>query len=80
MAEEIVIGKLIIDNSELNNAMAQSKKAIIDLENEQKKLKKDTEGLSSANEEQLNTFIANENELKRLKGEYAANQKSVLDL
>lgn len=80
MAEEIVIGKLIIDNSELNNAMVQSKKAITELENEQKKLKKDTEGLSSANEEQLNTFIANENELKRLKGEYAANQKSVLDL
>jgi len=60
--------------------MASSKKAIIDLENEQKKLKKDTEGLSAANEEQLNTFIANENELKKLKGEYAANQKSVLDL
>jgi hypothetical protein len=80
MADEIVIGKLIIDNSELNNAMASSKKAIIDLENEQKKLKKDTEGLSSANEQQLQTFIANETELKKLKAEYAANQKSVLDL
>lgn len=80
MADEIVIGKLIIDNSELNNAMVQSKRAIIDLENEQKKLKKDTEGLTTANEDQLNAFIANENELKKLKAEYSANQKSVLDL
>jgi hypothetical protein len=80
MADEIVIGKLVIDNSDLNNAMVSSKKAIIDLENEQKKLKTTTDGLSSANEEQLSTFIANENELKRLKSEYAANQKSVLDL
>lgn len=80
MAEEIIIGKLIIDNSELNAAMVSSKKAIIDLENEQKKLKKDTEGLSSANEEQLKTFVDNEAELKRLKAEYAANQKSVFEL
>lgn len=80
MADEIVIGKLIIDNSELNTAMAQSKKAIIALEEEQKKLKKETDGLTEANEEQLNSFIANENELKRLKAEYAANQRSVLEL
>ena len=80
MAEEIIIGKLIIDNSELNAAMVSSKKAIVDLENEQKKLKKDTEGLSSANEEQLQGFIDNETELKKLKAEYAANQKSVLEL
>ena len=80
MAEEIIIGKLIIDNSDLNAAMVSSKKAIIDLENEQKKLKKDTEGLSSANEEQLQSFIDNENELKKLKAEYAANQRSVLEL
>ena len=80
MAEEIIIGKLIIDNSDLNAAMVSSKKAIIDLEAEQKKLKKDTEGLSSANEEQLQSFIDNENELKKLKAEYAANQKSVLGL
>ena len=80
MAEEIIIGKLIIDNSDLNAAMVSSKKAIVDLEAEQKKLKKDTEGLSSANEEQLQSFIDNENELKKLKAEYAANQKSVLEL
>ena len=80
MAEEIIIGKLIIDNSDLNAAMVSSKKAIIDLEAEQKKLKKDTEGLSSANEEQLQSFIDNETELKKLKAEYAANQKSVLEL
>lgn len=80
MAEEIIIGKLIIDNSDLNAAMVSSKKAIVDLENEQKKLKKDTEGLSSANEEQLQSFIDNETELKKLKAEYAANQKSVLEL
>ncbi len=80
MAEEIIIGKLIIDNSELNAAMVSSKKAIVDLENEQKKLKKDTEGLSSANEEQLQSFIDNETELKKLKAEYAANQKSVFEL
>ena len=80
MAEEIIIGKLIIDNSDLNAAMVSSKKAIIDLEAEQKKLKKDTEGLSSANEEQLQSFIDNENELKKLKAEYAANQRSILEL
>jgi len=80
MAEEIIIGKLIVDTSDLNASMADSKKAIIDLENEQKKLKKDTEGLTSANEDQLNSFVANELELKKLKAEYAANQKSVLDL
>ena len=80
MADEIIIGKLIIDNSDLNAAMVSSKKAIIDLEAEQKKLKKDTEGLSSANEEQLQSFIDNETELKKLKAEYVANQKSVLEL
>lgn len=80
MADEIVIGKLIIDNSDLNAAMVSSKKAILDLENEQKKLKKDTDNLSAANEEQLQSFINNENELKKLKAEYAANQKSVLEL
>lgn len=80
MAEEIVIGKLIIDTSDLESSMASSKKAIIDLENEQKKLKKDTEGLTSANEDQLQSFVDNELELKKLKAEYAANQKSILDL
>lgn len=80
MADEIVIGKLVIDNSDLESAMASSKKAIIELENEQKKLKKDTEGLSSANEQQLQTFVANEIELKKIRAEYASNQKSVLDL
>jgi hypothetical protein len=77
---EIIIGKLIVDNSELNDAMVSSKKAILDLENEQKKLKKETDSLSSANEEQLKTFIDNENELKKLKSEYSSNQKSVLAL
>lgn len=80
MSEEIVIGKLIIDTSDLESSMASSKKAIIDLENEQKKLKKDTEGLTSANEDQLQSFVDNELELKKLKAEYAANQKSILDL
>jgi hypothetical protein len=32
MADEIVIGKLIIDTADLENSMAQSKRAIIDLE------------------------------------------------
>ena len=60
MAEEIIIGKLIVDTSDLNASMADSKKAIIDLENEQKKLKKDTDGLTAANEEQLTSFVNNE--------------------
>lgn len=80
MADEIVIGKLIIDTADLENSMAQSKRAIIDLEGEQKKLKKDTDNLTSANEDQLKSFVANELELKKMKSEYAANQKSVLDL
>ena len=80
MADEIVIGKLILDTSDLESSMASSKRSIIDLENEQKKLKKDTEGLTSANEEQLQTFVDNEIQLKKIKAEYSANQKSVLDL
>jgi hypothetical protein len=79
MAEEIIIGKLIVDTSDLNTSMADSKKAIIDLENEQKKLKKDTDGLTAANEDQLQSFVNNELELKKLKAEYSANQKSVLE-
>jgi hypothetical protein len=78
MAEEIVIGKLIIDNSDLDRAMFESKQSIIELEVEQKKLKKETENLSSANEEQLTTFVANEASLKRLRSEYSQNQKTVL--
>jgi len=80
MADEIVIGKLILDTGDLQASMASGKRAIIDLENEQKKLKKDTEGLTAANEQQLQSFIDNENELKKMKAEYAANQKSVLEL
>lgn len=80
MADEIILGKLVIDTSDLANEMANSKKAIIELENEQKKLKKDTENLTTANEEQLKSFVDNEVELKRMRSEYAANQKSVLDL
>lgn len=80
MAEEIVIGKLILDTKDLESSMASSKKAIIDLENEQKKLKKDTENLSGANNEQLQSFVDNELQLKKIKAEYSANQKSVLEL
>lgn len=80
MADEIVIGKLVIDTGDLEASMASGRRAVIDLENEQKKLKKETDNLSSANDDQLKTFIANENELKRLKAEYSANQKSVLEL
>lgn len=80
MADEIVIGKLVIDTGDLEASMASGRRAVIDLENEQKKLKKETDNLSNANDDQLKTFIANENELKRLKTEYAANQKSVLEL
>jgi hypothetical protein len=80
MAEEIVIGKLIIDTGELESSMASSKKAIIDLENEQKKLKKDTDNLTNANEGQLKSFVDNELALKKARAEYSANQKSVLEL
>lgn len=80
MAEEIVIGKLIIDNTDLDRALLTSKQAIIEMEAEQRKLKKETDNLSTANEEQLQTFIANETALKRARSEYAANQKSVLEL
>jgi len=80
MADEIVIGKLILDTGDLEASMASGKRAIIELENEQKKLKKDTDGLTTANEQQLQSFIDNETELKKMKAEYAANQKSVLEL
>lgn len=80
MAEEIVIGKLIIDTSDLESSMASSRKAIVDLEKAQKDTRTSTKGLTEATDEQLNTFVANELELKKLKAEYAANQKSVLDL
>lgn len=80
MAEEIIIGKLIIDNSDLDRALLASKQSIIEMEAEQRKLKKETDNLSTANETQLQTFIANETALKRARSEYAANQKSVLEL
>ena len=80
MAEEIVIGKLIIDNSDLDRALLESKQSIIALENEQKNLKKATDGLSTANDDQLKTFVANETALKKARAEYAANQKTVVDL
>lgn len=80
MAEEIVIGKLIIDTGDLNASMAASKKEIIALEDEQKKLKKETDNLTNANDAQLQSFVDNELQLKKMKAEYSANQKSVLDL
>lgn len=80
MAEEIVIGRLVLDGSDIQATLAESKASIIDLENQQKELKKSTDGLANANEDQLKTFVENELALKRLRGEFAANQKSVLDL
>jgi hypothetical protein len=80
MAEEIVIGKLVLDTGDLNQAQAETKRGIIELEAEQKKLKAATDNLTSANEQQLQTFISNETELKRLRGEYSANQKTVIEL
>lgn len=78
MADDIVIGRLVIDNSDLDRALIESKKSIIELEREQKALKKSTGDLSTANEQQLTTFIANEASLKRARAEYAANQKTML--
>lgn len=80
MAEEIVIGRLILDNTDVDRAMAESKKSIIDLENEQKRLKRETDNLSSATADQLKAFISNETALKRARAEYAANQKTVLEI
>jgi len=80
MAEEIVIGKLIIDNTDLVRAQLETKQSIIEVETAQKALKKETDGLTTANEQQLQTFISNEAKLKSLKAEYAANQKTVLEL
>ena len=80
MAEEIIIGKLVVDNSELNAAQVESKKRIVELTNAQKTLKKETNNLADANEEQLKLFIEQEGELKALRTEYNANQKSILAL
>jgi hypothetical protein len=80
MAEEILIGRLVLDGSDIQATLASSKQSIVELENQQKELKKSTDGLASANEDQLKTFVENELALKRLKAEFAANQKSVLDL
>lgn len=71
---EIIIGKLIIDNSDLNRLMVKAKRQQ-SIQKPSKKLK-DTEGLSSANEEQLQSFIDNENELKD--PEYAQTKRSQL--
>lgn len=80
MAEEIIIGKLVVESAGLDQAMLASKAAILEVEKKQKDLKAATDNLNGANEQQLETFIKNENELKKLKAEYAANQKSVLEL
>ena len=80
MAEEIVIGKLIIDNTDLDRAMLESKSRVVELEASQKELKKSTDGLTNATEEQLKTFVSNETALKKARSEYSANQKTVLQL
>lgn len=80
MAEEIIIGKLVVESAGLDQAMLASKAAILEVEKKQKDLKAATDNLNGANEQQLETFIKNETELKKLKSEYAANQKSVLEL
>lgn len=80
MAQEIVLGKLIVDNSDLDKAMFDSRKAVADLEAEQKKLKKETDNLSSANVDQLETFVRNETALKAARAEYSANQKTILGI
>ena len=80
MAEEIVIGRLILDGSDIEATLASSKQGIVELENQQKELKKSTDGLTNASEDQLKAFVANELALKKMKAEYAANQKSVQEL
>lgn len=80
MADIIEIGKLVIDTTDLQSSMLASKKAIIDLENTQKALKSNTENLTDATDEQLQAFVENERQLKILKAEYNANQKSVAAL
>lgn len=80
MADEIIIGRLIIDNSDLDRAMLESKKSVLALEEEQKKLKKETENLTTATDAQLQKFIQNEASLKAARAEYSANQRTVLAL
>jgi hypothetical protein len=79
MAEEILIGRLILDGSDIQATLASSKQSIVELENEQKELKKSTDNLSNATQEQAKAFVDNELKLKAARTAYAANQKSVLD-
>lgn len=80
MAEEIVIGSLIIDTADLDNALLESKKKVLEMEQAQKALKTETGNLTNATDEQIQSFIANETALKRARAEYAANQRSVAAL
>lgn len=80
MADEIVIGRLVLDASDVESTLASQKSEILSLEASQKQLKKSTDNLTTANEDEVKSFVSNELALKKLKSEYAANQKSVLDL
>lgn len=68
MAEQIKIAELSINNKALVASMQETKAAILQVTEENKKLKK-------SGDETSQTFIKNEAQLKTLKGEYNAQTK-----
>lgn len=77
MAEKIEIAKLDIDTDALIKKNAQLLGQITDLKEGQKGLRKETNNLNEANDDQLKTYAKTDAELKKLNKEYN-QQKTIL--
>ena len=75
--QKIVIAELDIDIQALRSKQAERIKQINITRESQKKLRKDTENLTKATEDQLKTFVDTDSKLKKLNTEYGQS-KSVL--
>jgi hypothetical protein len=76
--EKVKIAEIDIGVDKLLSKAAQTKKEIAELEKSQKSLKKETEGLTTASQSQLEQYTLGEIEIKKYKKEVRDSQK-VLD-
>ena len=78
MAERVKIAEIDIGVDKLVSKAAETKKRIAELQQSQKDLKKETDNLTNASQEQLEQFTKNDIEQKKLSKEYR-NSTKVLD-
>lgn len=77
MAEKITLAQLDIDIAALTKKQAEYLKQITTIKGEQKALRKSTEGLTTASQEELKTYTQKDAELKKLNTSYT-QQKNIL--